>query len=432
LSGPLSGVRGVVLTQVWAGTFAMQLLSLLGAEIIHVESRQRVDPFRGGSWDASIPAKLSDRPTAEHAWNLGLYNSVNLNKKSVTLDLNRHEGRELFLRLIQQADFFVENFSPRVMKNLRLEYADLMAVKPDLVVVNQGAFGHEGLYWNAPGTGGQVEPMAGGTELIGYEGGEPLGSGALWCDPVSGYHSAAAVLTALYHKRRTGIGQRADVSMQECNAVFHADALMEYSIARTVRPRMGNHHVQYAPHNIYPCRDGDWIAIAARNEDEWAKLCQLTSQASWMSDSRFASSTDRKLNEVALDEAVAAWTMTQDADDAEAVLSPFLPAAKVRNHEEMRSALTYLRERGFVVAVEHPEAGIVDQLAAPFRLSRSDVPIKAAPRHGEQSWEVLSRYLGLTRQQYEELVGQGITGEGPPPEWTPGSSIGRTVPPGRP
>jgi crotonobetainyl-CoA:carnitine CoA-transferase CaiB-like acyl-CoA transferase len=428
--GPLTGVRGVVLTQVWAGTFAMQLLALLGAEIIHVESRQRVDPFRGGSWEAAIPTQLRETPTAKNPWNLGMYNSVNLNKKSVALDLNRLEGKELFLRLIEQADFFVENFSPRVMKNFGLEYEDLIAVKPDLVVVNQGAFGHHGVYWNAPGTGGQVEPMAGGTELIGYEDGEPLGSGTLWCDPVSGYHTASAVVTALHHRRRTGQGQQVDVSMQECNALFHADALLQFSLGAGVRRRAGNHHVQFAPHNIYPCLDGAWLALATRNEDEWRDLCDATDHADWLKDPRFSSMAERKRNEAALDELIKAWSQEQDASELEARLAPLMPAARVRSATDMRQELTYLAEREFIAHVEHPEAGVIDQLTAPFHLSNSNVGVRAAPTHGQHSWEVLSTYLGMSRDEYDALAEDGITGEGPPPEWSPGSDIGRSVPPG--
>jgi crotonobetainyl-CoA:carnitine CoA-transferase CaiB-like acyl-CoA transferase len=428
--GPLHGVRGVVLTQVWAGTFAMQLLALLGAEIIHVESRQRVDPFRGGSWEASIPTQLRERPSAQHPWNLGMFNSVNLNKKSVTLDLNRPEGKNLFLDLLKSADFFVENFSPRVMKNFHLEYEDLIAVKPDLIVVNQGAFGHRGVYWNAPGTGGQVEPMAGGTELLGYEDDDPIGSGTLWCDPVSGYHTAAAVLTALYYRDRSGKGQQVDVSMQECNALFHADALMQFSLGGGVRRRTGNHHIQFAPHNIYACADGKWLALAVRSEDEWANFCRLSGHEAWLADSRFASMAERKRNESELDQLISGWCRDQDADRLEQLLSPVLPAAKVRGPTDMRLDLGYLRERGFVATVEHREAGPIDQLITPYHLSRSNVQVRPAPTHGEHSWEVLSSLLGLSREEYEKLVADGITGEGPPPEWAPGSNIGRSVPPG--
>src|SRR5579883_809655 len=259
---PLEGYRGIVLTQVWAGPFATELLAFLGAEVIQIETRQRADPMRGGSWDAELPEGLRDRPNTKHAWNTWRYNSVNLNKKSVTLNLAKPKGIELFKALVKHADFFAENYAPRVMHNFGLEYEDLKKVKPDLVCVNIGGFGHSGRYWNTLATGGQIEPMSGMTEQIGYEGGPPTGSGELFCDPVAGVHAATAILLGLRYRNRTGKGQQIDVSMQEANANFIGDALMEYSLNRTVRRRLGNHHVTLAPHSIYPCRNDQWLAVA--------------------------------------------------------------------------------------------------------------------------------------------------------------------------
>jgi crotonobetainyl-CoA:carnitine CoA-transferase CaiB-like acyl-CoA transferase len=218
--------------------------------------------------------------------------------------------------------------------------------------------------------------------------------------------------------------------MQECNALFHADALMQFSLGGGVRKRLGNHHVQFAPHNIYATQDGKWLALAVRNEDEWRQLCTLSDNEDWLTDPRFASMTDRKRNEAALDELVGAWCATHDAKEAEDLLAPSLPAAAVRGPLEVKDELTHLRQRGYVAEVVHPEAGPIDQLTAPFRLSRTNVPVRPAPTHGEHSWEVLSAHLGMTRDEYDRLVAEGITGEGPPPEWAPGSDIGRSVPPG--
>jgi crotonobetainyl-CoA:carnitine CoA-transferase CaiB-like acyl-CoA transferase len=238
------------------------------------------------------------------------------------------------------------------------------------------------------------------------------------------------VVTALHYQRRSGKGQQVDVSMQECNALFHADALLEYSLGAGVRKRAGNHHVQFAPHNIYPCRDGAWLALATRTEDEWRSFCEATDHGAWLADPRFASMADRKRNESALDDLIKTWSVEEDASAAESLLAPLMPAAKVRSATDMRMEMTYLAERGFIAHVEHPEAGIIDQLTAPFHLSGGSVPVRAAPTHGQHSWEVLSTYLGMSREEYDALATEGITGEGPPPEWSPGSDIGRSVPPG--
>jgi crotonobetainyl-CoA:carnitine CoA-transferase CaiB-like acyl-CoA transferase len=125
----LKGVRAIVLTQAWAGTFCTELLGLLGAEVIQIESRQRLDSWRGGNFRASVPAGLRDRPTAVHGWNTNaLYNSVNLNKFSVTLNLGDQRGIDIFKRLLPFADIVAENFSPRVMGNFGLDYKSLTKI----------------------------------------------------------------------------------------------------------------------------------------------------------------------------------------------------------------------------------------------------------------------------------------------------------------
>ncbi|MGH2604770.1 MAG: CoA transferase, partial [Dehalococcoidia bacterium] len=242
LPGPLTGLRGIVLTQAWAGTFATELLGLLGMEIVQIEARQRLDSWRGG-YGGAVPKAIRDNGTAVHPWNCNpLYNSVNLNKRAITLNLSHPEGVAIFKRLVPFADVVAENFSPRVMGNLGLDYAALTRIRPDVILLSMSAYGATGPYANVPGIGGTIEPMAGMSALLGYEDGPPLNSGQMYPDPVAGYYGAAAGLIALHHRERTGEGQQIDLSMQEANMTFIADALMEYSAGGRVRGRIGNHH----------------------------------------------------------------------------------------------------------------------------------------------------------------------------------------------
>src|SRR5215213_5822845 len=239
-AGPLAGLRGIVLTQAWAGTFATQLLGLLGMEIIQIEARQRIDSWRGG-YGGAVPKAIRGASSTQHPWNTNpLYNSVNLNKQGITLNLSHPEGIAIFKRLVPYADVIAENFSPRVMGNLGIAYDDLAAIKPDIILLSMSAYGATGPYANIPGIGGTIEPMAGMSALLGYEDGPPLNSGLMYPDPVAGYYGTAALLVALRHRQRTGQGQHIDLPMQEANMTFIADALMEYSASGSVRPRMGN------------------------------------------------------------------------------------------------------------------------------------------------------------------------------------------------
>jgi crotonobetainyl-CoA:carnitine CoA-transferase CaiB-like acyl-CoA transferase len=426
MSGPLEGVRCIVLTQAWAGTFCTELLGLLGAEVIQVESRQRLDSWRG-TYATPLPAALRDLPTAVHSWNCNaLYNSVNLNKKCLTLNLGRPEGRDIFRRLLPFADIVAENFSPRVMANFGLDYAALRAVKEDIILVSLSAYGQTGPYAHIPGIGGTIEPMSGMSSLLGYEDGPPINSGAMYPDPVAGYYGAAACLLALRYRDRTGRGQYIDLSMQEASATLIGDALVEFALNRTVRRRLGNRHLTLAPHNTYRCAGGDWLALAARSEEEWRRLAEAAGHPEWLEDERFLDNAARKRNEEALDQAIGAWTGERDARELEADLAAArLPAARVVNAIELRET-AHLWERGFFARIAHAETSERDYCGVPVRLTRSPGEVVLpAPLQGEHSWEVLSTYLNMDRHYYDHLVEEGITGSGPPP------GIDVTTPEGR-
>jgi crotonobetainyl-CoA:carnitine CoA-transferase CaiB-like acyl-CoA transferase len=415
--GPLRGVRAIVLTQAWAGTFCTELLGLLGAEVIQIETRQRLDSWRGGNYRTQVPAGLKDRPNAVHGYNTNaLYNSVNLNKYCITINLSDPRGLDVFKRLVPLADVIAENFSPRVMGNFGLDYKSLTKIKPDAILISLSAYGATGPYANVPGIGGTIEPMAGMSSLLGYEGGPPVNSGQMYPDPVAGYYGAAAAVLALRHRGRTGEGQYIDLSMQEANMTFIGDALMQYAVNRTVRPRMGNHHLSMAPHGMYECKGGQWMAIAVRNEGEWERFCEAAGHGEWATDERYLDNSARKRNEGALDADIGAWSATEDVDALEArLVAAGIVAGKVLGPQGV-SQNPQLRDRGFIIELEHPETGPLDYVGVPVRFSATPgVATMAAPTSGQHSWEVLSTLLGMERGEYEELVADGVTGSGPPP-----------------
>ncbi len=415
--GPLKGVRAIVLTQAWAGTFCTELLGLLGAEVIQVESRQRLDSWRGGNYRGQVPSGLRDRPTAVHGYNTNaLYNSVNLQKYCVTLNLADPRGLDVYKRLVPHSDLVAENFSPRVMGNFGLDYESLKEIKEDIILISLSAYGHTGPYANVPGIGGTIEPMSGMSSLLGYEGGPPINSGQMYPDPVAGYYGAAAAVLALRHRNRTGEGQYIDLSMQEANMTFIADALMEYAINGAVRPRLGNHHLSIAPHNMYGCLQGEWIAIAVRGEDQWERFCAAAGEPGWASDERYIDNAARKRHEAALDAAIAAWASTQDAATLETRLAAAgIAAGRVLGAEGV-GRNPQMRARDFVVTLDHPETGALEYTGVPLRLSGSPgAATMAAPVQGQNCWQVFSTLLNMPRSEYEALVADGVTGAGPPP-----------------
>lgn len=411
--GPLAGFRGLVLTQAWAGTYATELLALLGADVIQLETRGRLDSWRG-TYQHPIPRALRDVPTAEHAWNCNpLYNSVNLNKRCITVDLATAEGVAIFKDLLPHVDFLAENFSPRVMGNLGIDYETLCTIKPDLVMASLSAYGGVGPWTNVPGIGGTIEPSSGMSSLLGYEGEQPQNSGQMYPDPVAGICGFAVIATALLHRDRTGEGQFIDLSMQEANFSFIGDAWLEYETTGQVRGTTGNRHPLYAPHGVYPCRgDDQWIAVSAETDAQFAEVAR----ALGLDLGRWRTNAERKTREAELDAAIRGATATHDKTElADQLAKRGVPAAAVLDAGEV-AADANLRARGHLVRVDHPEAGPMWQSGCPVRFSRTPVAVsRHAPLQGEHSFEVFRELLGMSESRYRELVERGVTGKGPVP-----------------
>ncbi len=410
-TGPLAGLRALVLTQAWAGTYATELLGLLGAEVIQLEVRKRLDSWRG-TYQNPIPKNLAGLPEAVHAWNLSpLYNSVNLNKQCITLDLDAPEGVALFKTLVTKVDVVAENFSPRVMGKLGIDYQTLTEINPGLIMASLSAYGATGPWANVPGIGGTIEPSSGMSALLGYEGEEPINSGQMYPDPVAGLCGFASIVLALLHRDRTGEGQYIDLSMQEANFTFIGDAWLEYEKTGNVRGPVGNRHPRFAPHGVYPAAGEDqWIAIAVETDAQWSRLRALL----LLDLPEKLPAAARKERESEIDARIREKTQTLGKHQlAQMLMAAGVPVAPVLDAAEIAEDHA-LRARGHMVRVLHPEAGPHWQsgLAAQFSRTPGGVT-RAAPLQGQHSRDVLERLAGLTGSDYERLAAEGITGRGP-------------------
>jgi crotonobetainyl-CoA:carnitine CoA-transferase CaiB-like acyl-CoA transferase len=413
-TGPLSGYRGLVLTQAWAGTYATELLALLGAEIVQVEARSRLDSWRG-SGTSAVPAGLAERGTPGEPWDLNpLFNSVNMGKRSITLDLAAPEGVGLFRALVPRFDFVVENFSPRVLGNLGIAYPDLRALREDIVLVSMSAYGATGPWSPVPGIGGTIEPSSGMSAVLGYPDGPPLNSGHMYPDPVAGLYGLGAVITALAHRQRTGEGQYVDVSMQEACATFVGDEWMRYQDTGRPPARRGNRHPAYAPHGVFRCAGEDqWVALAAPDDAAWAAAARVLGGRE-LAAPRFATAAGRLAAESDLEAAIGARAAGRDKGElAGALAAAGVIAAPVLDVGEVM-ADAGLRARGVLRTVRHSLAGEAAQAGLPVRMASTPLPPwNPAPLHGEHSLEVLQQELGLSEQEYAALAAAGITGCGP-------------------
>lgn len=407
---PLAGLRGIVLTQAWAGTYCTQLLAFLGADVVQVEVRKRLDSWRG-SYETPMPAALVGQPGARHPWNCNpLYNSVNLNKRCITLDLQDDAGLETFRQLVPHADFIAENFAPRVMPNFGLDYTALRELNPCVVVCSLSAYGHDGPWANVPGIGGTIEPTSGMSALLGYADGPPMNSGQMYPDAVAGILAAGAITAAIHERARSGEGQYIDLSMQEANLAFIGDAAVEFLATGRQRPRMGNRHPVFAPHGMFETADGSWLAVACESDADWIALCECVAGLD-----PTLGQAQRKAVEDRIEAAVGTWVRSLPRDEAVArLLNAGLPAAPVLTAIDLATD-AHLRQRGVVVDVTHAEAGTWAQVGSPFHFSASATPMTtAAPLLGAHGFEVLHELLGMSAKQYDDLVRRNVSGEGPP------------------
>ena len=417
---PLSHIRATVLTQAWAGAYATRLLADMGAEVIQIEALDRPDPWRGG-----YPPRLSgtypddipgERPYDRNA----AYNSVNTGKKGITLDLNHDEAREALLDLVSASDVVAENFSPRVLGNLGIDYETLRKANPSVVLLRMPAYGATGPYSAYMGNGGSIEPMSGITSLLGYADGPPINSGVMHTDAFAGMMASSAVMAALHHRARTGQGQVIDLSQQETSIGLIADRVIGYSIGQDSLERRGNRSDVMAPHNYYRCAgDDSWVAIAARSDDEWRELAAILGNAggspALADDARFADLASRQRNIAELDRIISDWTRDRDACEvAELLQARGVPSAPVLKATEIPDN-PQLRARGFIETLEHPETGKQRYAGAAWKLSKTPGRLGGpAPGIGVHSAEVLREYLAMPSAEIERLIALGITGDTPP------------------
>jgi crotonobetainyl-CoA:carnitine CoA-transferase CaiB-like acyl-CoA transferase len=413
----LTGLRILDMTQIAAGPYATLLLGFMGAEIIKVESCSRMDINRGLARPTPETYRMYPQGIpGERPWNRSAHHiHRNGNKRSVTLDLARPQGKELFLKLTGLCDALFENYRASVLDRLGLGYAQLSVANPQLVYVkisSQGATGPERDYGSL---GSTLEQTAGLASITGYEDGRPLMTNETYPDPVVGILAVGALMAALRRRRQTGKGAFIDLSQREIAAALLGEAVVDYALSGRVAAPIGNAHPLMVPHGVYPCRGNDlWVTIAVGSDAEWRGLCQAIGQPELAEDARFATWPGRRQNQRALDEILTAWTRGRDHYQAMRILQDHgVPAGPVLTAGEV-IVDPHLEARGFWDTVDHPEAGTYRQVSTPWRLSKSPRRVTSpAPGLGEHNGYVLGELLGLSAEEMARLQAQGIIGTQP-------------------
>lgn len=392
--GSLAGLRVIDFGHIVAVPLAAQWLAFMGAEVIQIESRTNL-PSR------KFTPIIGDPPENTS----GLYNHVNRNKKSVTINLSDPRGVEFAKRLVETADVVMDNFSAGTMEKLGLGYEDLRQVKPDLIMLSLSAFGHDGPWRDYAALHSGVMLLSGLAAVTGYEGGHPRMCGSILPDGLAASRVSLAVLQAIYHKRMTGEGQYVQMAMAEIVQSLLPEPIYEFTRFGRARPRMGNRSPHFAPHDVYrTLGDDTWIAISISSDDEWAALVETMGRPELGSDSRFSSNGARVQNVSELDDEISAWSRGVVAEEAVGSLQALgVRAAPVMSVRDLLSD-THLASRGFVRDVEHPLAGTHPMPARPWRLLTGDDPeMRHAPLLGDWNNEFFRGLLHLTDDEIQRL-----------------------------
>jgi benzylsuccinate CoA-transferase BbsF subunit len=398
-TGPLAGIRVVDFTWAWAGPHGTLLLAMLGAEVIKVESATRLDHSRVRSL---MYGAMGSGPDASP-----LFNHLNLGKRSLTLNLRSEEAREIARRLVAVSDVVVQNMRPGALDRLGLGYQQLVAVKPDLIMLSSsavGATGPEGAY---SGYAPTFAALSGAADLTGYPDGPPIPlSGSV--DLRVGTAAAFAVLAALYHREATGEGQDIDLSSTEVMSSAIGEAFLEVALTGRLPGRMGNRHSRMAPHGCYRCKgQRGWVTIAVDAEEEWLALKQVL-RSPQLEDPMFADRDSRRRHQDRLDALLEEWTREREPEEATAALQAAGIAALPVLEAPALAGDRHLRERGIFCEVEHPVIGSNRVVGPPWRFDGARPPIAGpAPLLGQHNRYVLEQVLGLSSAEIARLEEAG-------------------------
>ncbi|PDQ19640.1 hypothetical protein CN311_18455 [Mesorhizobium sanjuanii] len=410
---PLEGTRIVELTTAWAGPMAGRILTWYGAESFHIESPNRTNTWRSNR-DKPNPLTYPDLDPGERPWDRCFtFNSQNVNKRSLVVDLKNPLGFSVVRRLVAMSDVLICNFRPGLLERLGLGYEKLSREQPDIIVVEMPAYGLAGPEAGYAALGPTMEMATGMSAMISYPGGGPTVTGPSYMDPIGGFNAAAAILTALHHRDRTGLGQHIELAQVEAAMQFIGPEL----IAGVDVVPDGNHLPDVAPHNAYPAAgDDSWVAMAVASDDQWAKLARMIGGDALARDVRFSSLGARKANEADLDRLIAGWTFDQDRHALAARLQAAgIAASAVETARDLVNS-PYLEERRFFTELDHPVAGRHRHPGLPLHSEIAQGSARtAAPSYGEGNEYVLREILALPEAEITAILASGAMATVPAP-----------------
>jgi len=399
--GPLSGIRVLDFTQVVGSSFCSRILGDMGADIIKVERHPTGDIARtGGTLSAGDPVAP-------------FFLLCNAGKKSICIDIRSPEGVDLVKQLLLHVDVVLEGYVPGQMAKYGLDYATLSAIKPDIVYCSMSGFGQTGPLRSWLALAPIVEAMSGLSHASGDPDGHPRPSGLLPGDANGAINGCLAVLAALFHRQRTGVGQYVDTAMFD--SLIWLDAInVPYAATRgeNTKPH-GHHHGAVVPLGVFACKEGYVMlqATGAGEGSQWGRFCRATGLDDMIADPRFDTAGHRIANREEVIRRLEGWFRQQPSANATAefLQSKGIPAAPVLTPLDVVSH-PHVEARGLFKELYHPVLDrVVPTMVAPYKYSRTPVSVDSgAPLLGQHNEEILRAVLSYSDAEIAALAAKGV------------------------
>lgn len=414
----LEGVKVLDFTHVQSGPTCTQILGWFGADVIKVE--------RPGVGDATRK-QLIDKPGADSLY----FTMLNHNKRSIELNSKNETGKDVLTRLIKECDVLVENFAPGALDRMGFSWERVHEINPRIIMASIKGFG-PGKYEDCKVYENVAQCAGGSASTTGFLDGPPLVTGAQIGDSGTGLHLCLGIVTALFHREKSGVGQRVSVAMQDSvlnlarvkmrdQQRLDAGPLKEYSQFGEgipfgeATPRAGNDSGGGQPGRILKCKgwetDPNAYTYFIIQAAVWEKVCDLIGEPNWKTDEGFASPPERldKLNQIF--ERIEAWTMTKTKFEVMDLCNPLdIPVGPILSMKEIAED-EGLYDTGTLVKVDHPERGEYISVGCPVKLSASPVDVTRSPLLGEHTLEILKDVLHYDDSEINNIVSSGAVGE---------------------
>jgi crotonobetainyl-CoA:carnitine CoA-transferase CaiB-like acyl-CoA transferase len=401
---PLEDVRIIAVEQYGAGPFGSVHLADLGAEVIKIE-----DPRVGGDVGRYVPPYGAEEDSL-------FFETFNRNKKSVSLDLSSPGGREVFERLVANADVVYSNLRGDVPKKIGITYDDLKHINPAIVCCSLTGFGMTGPRQKQPGYDYVLQGLAGWMELTGEPGGPPTKSGLSLVDYSGGLVAAISLLAGLHAAKRDGVGMDCDVSLYDtAMAMLTYPAVWHLNEGFTPQRTHHSAHPSLVPFQAFETADS-WIVVGCAKEKFWTRLVTVLGDPDWAHDERFADFAARGRNRDELLPMLEKVFRDRDGQDwLDELSAAGIPCAPIN---DVASALTdeHTVARELIVETDHPRFGRIQQLSSPVRVGAERPDYRRAPQRNEHFHHVVGDLAGYSKDEIESLRQTGAFGDADLPD----------------